>query len=407
MMDFLFWGFYFPVIKILTLILLPIPKVRERIAFEKRNDWQGFLKTGQKADLAFEFSSEGEYQQAASLIQDALADGKKIEIVYFSPSVEKAMTELAGKYPLQLKVLRYPLLTLTHSHSFSHWVTSDTLVLVRYDFLPEFLVWSRKPQHKLKILWVSFKKDRLKGRRPSFYKMLFLTRGKKLFFASHKEASFGKLLNLSGDVYDFRIEQIHRRILARLEKFAQSFTLHSELLKKLNPKRVIMGNAWVSDLALIKNIPKDISCLIVPHRLDLIPDFKSTLKSMNLDFQEITTETQSLEEKQIYILNRKGLLCELYHDFDKAYVGGGFEKSVHSLLEPLVAGSKQISCGPQNHRSTEFDLAQDLGHLKEIQSPKDFLEWLESDALKPDVLALQSILKQYARMKEELFHAKE
>ena len=406
-MDFLFWGFYFPLIKVLTFILSPIPKVRERIAFERRNDWQGFLKTGEKADLAFEFSSEGEYQQAASLIQDSLEAGKKIEIVYFSPSVEKAMTDLAGKYPLQLKVLRYPLLTLSLSHSFSHWITSDTLVLVRYDFLPEFLVWSRKPHHKLNILWVSFKKDRLKGRKPSFYKMLFLNRATKLFFASHQEASFGKILNLSGDVYDFRIEQIHRRILSRLEKYAQSFVLYPDLMKKLSPIRVIMGNAWVSDLALIRNIPKHISCLIVPHRLDLIPDFKETLKSMNLGFQEITIDTTEIEDKQIYILNRKGLLCELYHDFDKAYVGGGFEKSVHSLLEPLVAGSKQISCGPQNHRSTEFDLAQDLGHLKEIHTPQDFLHWLESDAVKPDVLALQSILKQYSRMKEELVHVKE
>lgn len=147
--------------------------------------------------------------------------------------------------------------------------------------------------------------------------------------------------------------------------------------------------------------------MVVPHRLDLIPDFKEALTSLGLSFQEINLDTKVVEEKAVYILNRKGLLCELYYDFEKAYVGGGFEKSVHSLLEPLVAGSKQISCGPQNHRSTEFDLAQDLGRLQEVHAPEDFMKWLNSESLKPDVLALQSTLKQYPRMKEELIHAKE
>jgi 3-deoxy-D-manno-octulosonic-acid transferase len=408
MMEFLFWGFYFPLIKVLSFLLYPLPLVRERMAFEKKNlseyGCQSFAHLGIKADMAFEFSSEGEFQQAASLIQDALAAGKKIEIIYFSPSVERAMMDLALKHPLNLRTLRYPLLTLSLSYSCTHWMTSEELTLVRYDFLPEFLVWSRKANHKLNILWVSFKKDRLQGKYPSAYKRLFLNRAQKLFFASGRELETAEAMGLSGKVYDFRIEQIHRRVENRLEKFAREFPQYPDLLSHRKEKNLILGNAWVSDLKLLEDLKKNVFCLIVPHKLDQknLEAFFSELRRLKLSFQEINLETKLLDEKDVYVLNRKGLLCELYSDFDRAYVGGGFDSSVHSLLEPLVAGSKEIACGPKNNRSTEFDLVEDLGHLKEVHTQKDFLVWLHTDSLRPEILELQKILKQYPRMKEDL-----
>jgi hypothetical protein len=32
-----------------------------------------------------------------------------------------------------------------------------------------------------------------------------------------------------------------------------------------------------------------------------------------------------------------------------------------------------------NHRSTEFDLAEVYGHLKEIKTNQEFLNWLQED----------------------------
>ena len=61
----------------------------------------------------------------------------------------------------------------------------------------------------------------------------------------------------------------------------------------------------------------------------------------------------------IVLFTGKGVLCELYQKFDLAYVGGGFEKSIHSVLEPFWAGC-QVVCGPGTHRSTEFDYCQSI-----------------------------------------------
>src|SRR5690606_42073569 len=93
------WWIYMPLIRILSWVLFFHPRIRERYQFEKRNKFeyyaQSFKEWGETADLCFEFSSEGEFQQVAPLVHDALDEGKKVELVFFSPSVERAIMNLA------------------------------------------------------------------------------------------------------------------------------------------------------------------------------------------------------------------------------------------------------------------------------------------------------------------------
>ena len=72
----LFWFFYFPLLRVLALLLFWDPRVTERRRFEKRNKFEAlahsFKEKGIAADLCFQFSSEGEFQQVAPLIMDSL-----------------------------------------------------------------------------------------------------------------------------------------------------------------------------------------------------------------------------------------------------------------------------------------------------------------------------------------------
>jgi 3-deoxy-D-manno-octulosonic-acid transferase len=386
-----------------------IPKVRERYRFERKNKSEvgsrSFSHENLKADLCFEFSSEGEYQQVASLIEDALSQGKRIELVFFSPSVEKTMTELFKRFPLQVRYLRYPILGL----SFSRWITSSNLVLVRYDLFPEFLIWSLRPGRTLKFVWVTFKKERMKKSAISLFKRAFLWRSDFTVFASVQDEEIGKKMGLNGAIYDFRIEQIHRRLKNRLEKFSLLFPLYHDFKTHLNSiprhQRLIFGNAWPTDLFLLKNIGLECFLVIVPHKLNpsIIEEMTEALVKMGRRPVLITDQTRTLEPSQIYILVKKGILCELYSDFGKAYVGGGFGVSVHSLLEPLVAGCEHLSCGPANHRSTEFDLALVYGQLKEVKTDQEFLSWMNEDVSSTEVHdKLKSQVEAYAQFRKEI-----
>lgn len=410
----LFWFIYFPLLRLASLLLFWNSKVEERERFEKRNKFEAlahsFREKGIVADLCFEFSSEGEYQQVAPLVTDALEAGKKIELVFFSPSVEKAILQLAAKYPRQIRYLRYPMVRLfpIPRRSFSHWVTAKTLIMVRYDLLPELLLWSLKKDHDLKMVWMTFKKERSRGKSPSFWKKLFLKNAKTIIYATSQDAEEGKKLGLPGTVYDFRAEQIRRRMDQRVAKFESHFALYPDFYSHVNliprEKRLIVGNAWPSDLFLLKDLPEDVFLTVVPHQLsdEILNQFREGLDNLGRPVFEINNQTQTYKNSQTILINKKGILCELYSDFGRSYVGGGFEGSIHSVLEPLVAGSSKISCGPFHHRSTEYDMALDMQKMTEVNTPEQFLNWLKTAHQDGSHDKLDGMFKAYQEAREKV-----
>lgn len=394
---------------LLRLLFFWLPPLRVRINFENKNKTeplaQSFARDGVVADIAFEFSSEGEFQQIGSLVADSLREGKKVELIFFSPSVEKTVLDLAKNFPKQIRYLRYPIATL----GFRKWITSKNLVLVRYDLFPEFLFWAGKKENTLKMVWVSFKRERLKKKKISWMKKAFLKKSKKVVFASVADKDYVSPLGIEGSVYDFRIEQIHRRIRNKTKTFEEKFFTYPDLLKALEQvtpdKRLIMGNAWPVDLHLLKNLPEDFVLVVVPHQLkpEILDSFRERLKGMGRAPVEINDSMTAIPEAKTYILNKKGVLCELYHDFPKAYVGGGFGVSIHSVLEPLVAGSERISCGPVHQRSTEYDVAQDFGRITEVNNSDDFTQWLLADSLNSgDHGKLNAIISSYEQSVKDI-----
>jgi 3-deoxy-D-manno-octulosonic-acid transferase len=344
-------------LRLISGLLIFIPQVRKRLSFERRNFSDATAsKFSIPADLAFEFSSEGEFQQVLPLITDALNAGKRIELIYFSPSVERGVRELCEKHPEQLRSLRYPFLT----GGILNWITSRKLILVRYDLFPEFLSYTGE----LLMVWVSFKKERSRGKSVSGWKKEFLKRATTIIYATTEDARTGKELGFPGEAFDFRIEQIHRRLESKEEKFQSIFPEYKTLDFEKFPreKRLIVGNAWPSDLILLADLPEDIYILVVPHKLE----------------PEIISAFEKHLGKKAVVLSKKGVLCELYADFGYAYVGGGFETSIHSVLEPLISGADQISCGPLHHRSTEFDIAVSQGNMTVVKNSQEFNLWLNS-----------------------------
>lgn len=410
---FLFWFIYLPLLRLLSLLLFWNSKIIERNRFEKKNKFearaQSFRDYGIEADMCFEFSSEGEYQQVAPLIEDCLRAGQNIELVFFSPSVEKAIMKLAWDYRNQVRYLRYPVLRLfpfIERRSFTHWVTAKTLIMVRYDLFPEFLLWGMKKDHNLRMVWMSFKKERSKGKFPSFWKKLFLKNASAIVYAGEPDLKQGRELGLDGKAFDFRIEQIRRRTELREEKFKKVFPVYPDFRAHVDSfgtgQKIILGNAWPSDLFLLRDIPKDTLVVIVPHQLsdEMLSLFWEGLDGLGREVLEINDSTTSFKPSNTILINKKGILCELYADFPHAYVGGGFEGSIHSVLEPLVSGSLNLSCGPFHHRSTEYDIAQDAGRMSEVNTPEQFLAWLNDHGKNAEHDRINRLVKDYESLRE-------
>jgi len=366
--------------------------VRARLSFELRNVGQNesFKVTGETADLCFEFSSEGELQQALPLVLRLISEGKKIELIYFSPSVEKSVQKLASDHQSQIRALRFPLLLQFVKPEFSllNWVTSSKLVLVRYDFFPDFLALKLKKQMKLILIWGSLKRERLKDGSLSFYKRKFFESFSLIVWTNFVEKKFAEKFNLPGEVFDFRVSQIQDRLRLSSDKLQAEIPLLLSSLHTINQgERVILGNAWASDLKLLKDFPIQKFFLIVPHSLrpDHLAELFSKMRELAIEYQVMAEDGEIETKTKVVVLVKKGILCELYQLFDYAYVGGGFESSIHSVLEPLVSSVPSISCGPQNSRSTEFDYAQSFDRIKVVLNENQFKAWLEQPVVKKEL----------------------
>ena len=130
-------------------------------------------------------------------------------------------------------------------------------------------------------------------------------------------------------------------------------------------------------LILNKNYFKNWCFLLAPHEID-----ERNIKQMEmispLPFNRFTIENQQLVggDNQIFILDTIGQLSTAYQYADAVFIGGGFDKSIHNILEPAVFGIP-ICFGPNHHK---FQEAKDLinrGGAFSFSTVKELLRWFQ------------------------------
>lgn len=370
------WCFY-PLVGLLLPLLSSWAKNRK--AFELKNLTDPAARFHHRADICFEVSSEGELEQVMPLVEYYLLNNKMVELVYSSESVEKKIQGLIKKFPEKLFIYRLPLITFSPFSSLD-WVKADILVLCRYDFYPHLILLGLTKK-KFVLLSAS-----LKGKKnpPSVpYEFFHL-----IVCASEKDkTNFEKLLGSKVPLMtlDLRVS----RIITRLESAPETLKKISSYLEKLSllprSSRIILGSAYPEELKIFENkeLLKEIEngkihICIAPHKLD--QDSISNILNLipkNIPHNLVRDNSPVVSLPGITLMLVPGILCELYSYFGHAFVGGGFLKSVHSLLEPYLAGAR-VYCGPKTQRSTEFDfiLSQSIDSIAVVTNPKDFYDYL-------------------------------
>jgi 3-deoxy-D-manno-octulosonic-acid transferase len=351
--------------------IFPHKKLRERKAFEKMN----VLKDPNwVADYAVEFSSEGELEQLIPFIENALTQNKKIELVYSSPSVEHRVQDLVAKDTDSLRPFRICFVTapLGSRRHICKQLSAKNMIFCRYDFFPDLIMCAYRKKMNLTLLWASLKKYHGQAK---FWQKVVYALFHQVVAATQKDKKF-LVRYLQEEVplidYDFRPSRIKSRLNSAHETLnskIQNFSKLEEFLSLYpDEKRLIVGSGWADEFTEDGLDIKDQVLFIVPHSLSdhSINQLETKLKNIQ-EFPVVTiSEKDSLDTfnqklsdhrgaPQIIIWRYRGILTEMYSLFKFAYVGGGLRGSVHSLLEPAVAGCMVYS-GQGIHRSTEADL---------------------------------------------------
>jgi 3-deoxy-D-manno-octulosonic-acid transferase len=352
---------------------------RFKFEYQNKNDpaCLSFKENNKQADVAFEVSSEGEFQQVKPLIDYCLEQNKFVELIFCSSSVEKQIMNYQKKHAENMRILRLPLASYLPfgKNNLKSWMSSKVLILCRYDFFPELVYLGKFFCEKFILVNGTLKNYKsnfwLNGVYQSFDFILTPTGNDKKRF----EEIFQKHEVFE---HDFRTIEIAKRIQgseSHLENNIEQWPKVKAFIESFDiSARYIYGSFWANEAQLfangdfIKSIKTGASFnAIFPHKLgqdDILGQVDAIKQAAHIPVYVYAGHDWDLIESKykqnpgVIIFQLKGVLVEIYRYFAHCYVGGGFGRSVHSLLEPYLAGCR-LYCGPKVHRSTEYDLILD------------------------------------------------
>jgi 3-deoxy-D-manno-octulosonic-acid transferase len=168
-----------------------------------------------------------------------------------------------------------------------------------------------------------------------------------------------QVISVTGDT---RYDQVWLR--------AQRVDRSSPMLERLRGQRptIVAGSTWPADEAVLlpafsalRAADVDARLIIAPHEptLDHVTRIVDWAKRAELQVARLDDANQGTAD--VVVIDRVGVLGELYALADLAFVGGGFHSAgLHSVLEPAAFGTP-VMFGPRNEASRDAALLSQRG----------------------------------------------
>ncbi len=149
------------------------------------------------------------------------------------------------------------------------------------------------------------------------------------------------------------------RALARTEQLITAGRARERMARWKRKKFcLVAGSTWPRDEdVLLKAWPEvtgEKSLVIVPHEPDepYLARLERELARRKLSSVRFSRIEESTGDAEVLIVDQRGYLAEIYGIGDLAYVGGGFTRHIHSIIEPVAHG-RLVAFGPRFNRSPE------------------------------------------------------
>jgi 3-deoxy-D-manno-octulosonic-acid transferase len=173
---------------------------------------------------------------------------------------------------------------------------------------------------------------------------------------------------------DTRFDQVVRR-----RRAARRTGIAPALAATPRPWTLVAGSTWPPDEEHLLPAWAAIAARGAPVRLVLVPHeptpphleaLESVLASLGLASERYSTLGDRCTSA-VVIVDRVGILAELYEIGDAAYVGGAFTTGVHSVLEPSIMGVP-VLFGPRHHNAPEAGMLLEAGAAAVVRSQAEF-----------------------------------
>ena len=319
--------------------------------------------------------SLGEFEQGRTLLEALRTQFPETQIVvtFFSPSGY----EIQKNYPMADHIFYLPIDSCSNARRMVQAINPSLAIFIKYDFWLHYL--EELKHHGTKTILVS-------GifRSGQHFFSGFNQIGRRMlscfdhFFVQDEQSV--KLLRKAGYSHvtksgDTRFDRVKKlvdlaEVIDRIKAFCNDhFT-------------VVAGSTWPADekflLPLINNPAYEMKWIIAPHEISEthLHQLEQQIIKPSVRF---SNRNESVDvSPDVMLIDNIGWLSRIYRYADFAYVGGGFGKSIHNILEAAAWGAPVIF-GPRHEKFAEATGLMVVGGAKSIRSgtelEKVFSEW--------------------------------
>ncbi len=325
-------------------------------------------------------ASLGEFEQGRPIIErlKETYPSNKILLTFFSPSGYEAKKN----YSYANYVFYLPWDTQPNAEKFIKITKPVIAIFIKYEFWPNYIKNLARQHIPLISASSIFREDQIFFRAyGSFFRSL-LTQVNHFFVQNNKSKDLLNGINInnvtiSGDTRFDRVNQItsQRKEIDLAEAF------------KGTDNVFVVGSCWPEDIELlapfINSQKGKLKFIVAPHEIreSFINEIENTL---SVDVIRYSKANSEISKSDVLIIDNIGMLSSLYHYGEYAYVGGGFGKGLHNILEAACYGIP-IFFGNRNYQ--KFQEAKDLimrGGAFEVGEYHDFLMKYELLTSRPE-----------------------
>ncbi len=297
----------------------------------------------------FHCSSLGEFEQGRPVIEEIRNKVPDcfILLTFFSPSGY----ELRKNYPGADLVSYLPLDTRFNAWRFINLVKPSAVYFIKYEFWYYFLRTLHKKKIPVFLVSAKFREDQ------AFFKWYGTWYRKFLNYFTHffvqDQASANLLASIgvhnttvSGDTRFDRVHTISERSFdyPKIEKFRQ------------DKKIIIAGSTWDKDeeilVEFINHSDESVKFILAPHEISSRKIYR-LVEMIEFPVVRFTEEEKrGFSHAKVLLIDTIGHLSSVYKYGNIAYVGGGFGRGIHNILEAATYGLPVVF-GPNYHKFLE------------------------------------------------------
>ena len=372
------------IISILAIFNKKLLKFFKSRLFQKIGN-DNFLNDNEEAIL-IHFSSVGEFNLTQELIEKILKDSNRKLIL--SVMTDTGFSIVNKKYSENgnVKIIYFPLDDFFTVHKIYQKYKIEKTIIIETEIWPN-LYYFASSNGELLIVNGRLTEKKLK----SYLKfgwliMKTLNRATKIMVQSTSDKERYEKIGIDKDkikVYkNLKYSIKYNRITE------EEIKKYNDTVIDKNKKVIVCGSTrpneekiWLEVFKQI-NVNNEYQLVLVPRHLERIGEIENIIlenfsKDEYLLITQIEKDNKNKDYKKIILVDKIGILTDLYQMADFVFVGGTFvDIGGHSILEPLYYGKKPI-IGKyfQNIEEIVKD-AKELGFIEIVQNKDEIIEYL-------------------------------